>query len=399
MTPIQRLFQIAWLESSETIQKRLKGLSIVLLLSLAACQSLPSSSSAPTPSPTTTPDLESRLTLNNATLEQSNIKGEILWKIQVVEAKYTADQEIAHLRDITGNLFEDGQVVLQISANKGQISKEGDNIILQENIVAVDPRNKMVIRSEEVEWQPSASLLLVKRPIKGSNPELDASANQAQYNTRQQQLTLEGNITATHRDPQVQLKTEQVIWRVPQKQVISNSPVNFSRFEGKTVTDQVKGQKAYWSLEQKLVSLQKNIEYRSTDPPLQIASHVLYWKYQDRTLSTNDPLQLRHNQEAVTLTANKGYANLEKQNIYLHGGVRGHSPKDGANLYSDTLNWNIVEDRLVANGNVIYEQTQPPFNLTGIQAIGFIKDQKITDIVVKGNPNDRVLTEIFPEEY
>jgi lipopolysaccharide export system protein LptA len=48
-----------------------------------------------------------------------------------------------------------------------------------------------------------------------------------------------------------------------------------------------------------------------------------------------------------------------------------------------------------AQGNVIYEQVKPTkFNFTGDKAVGSLKENKL---VVTGNNQDRVVTEIFPD--
>ena len=61
--------------------KWFKGVILLLLLSLVACQSSqPVSQTLETSGETRD---ETNLTLQNATLEQSNAEGEILWKIQV----------------------------------------------------------------------------------------------------------------------------------------------------------------------------------------------------------------------------------------------------------------------------------------------------------------------------
>jgi lipopolysaccharide assembly outer membrane protein LptD (OstA) len=46
-----------------------------------------------------------------------------------------------------------------------------------------------------------------------------------------------------------------------------------------------------------------------------------------------------------------------------------------------------------AEGNIIYEQQEPKFNLTGDKAIGTLEDN---NIVVSSSSPDRVVTEIYP---
>lgn len=372
-----------------------QGMVFLTLLTLVACQNSSSQKETPTASPS--PDLDSRLTLTNATLEQSNIKGQLLWKIQVEEAKYSADKETAYLSKIKGNILQDGRIVLKISANKGEINQNGQNVKLKENIVAVDPRNQAVLRSEEVEWQPETGILMIQQPLKGYDPHLDVIANRAQYSPREQQLNVSGNIVATSRDPKLQLKTEQLLWKIPQKQVIADKPLNMIRFNGNIITDKVKAEQAIVDLIPRLVTIQKQIEFNSIDPPLQIGASVLRWQYKDRIVSSDQPIKMVYVPEKVTLTGNKGFANLNAQVIHLHDGVRGDSPQDGGKLYTENLVYDLGNKGISAVGNVIYEKAKPPFNLTGTQAYGLIQDQTIKNLVITGNPQERVVTEIFPE--
>ncbi|MGK7955485.1 MAG: LPS export ABC transporter periplasmic protein LptC, partial [Crocosphaera sp.] len=168
--------------------KWVRGAMVLLLLSLIACQSTQQQSQTLETSGETRD--ETNLKLQNATLEQSNADGEVLWKIQVDEAKYSPDRKTANLTAVKGNLFQDGKIVLRVKSDYGTIERDGAEIFLRENVVAVDPRNDAVLRSEEVEWQPEASLLTVRKNVRGSHPQLEASANEGKYNTREQKLEL-----------------------------------------------------------------------------------------------------------------------------------------------------------------------------------------------------------------
>ena len=111
-----------------------RGAALLIgLLGLTACQP----PDPPTISPTESPKIEEtgRLILNNATLEQANPSGQPLWKIQVKKATYTQDQKIARLENIKGNIYQDGKVVLQVSADRGEVYKEVHEILLKDNIV------------------------------------------------------------------------------------------------------------------------------------------------------------------------------------------------------------------------------------------------------------------------
>ncbi|MDJ0597332.1 MAG: LPS export ABC transporter periplasmic protein LptC [Crocosphaera sp.] len=372
----------------------LKGVILVLLLSLVACQSNQQASQTLETSGETRD--ETNLKLENATLEQSNAEGEILWKIQVDEAKYSPDRKTANLTAVKGNIFQDGKVVLRVKSDYGVIQRDGAEIFLRDNVVAVDPRNKAVLRSEEVEWQPEASLLTVRKNVRGSHPQLEASANEGKYNTREQKLELTGKIKATSEQRQLQLKTEHLIWEIPKQTVIGDRLLTMIRFKDKTITDRLVANRARVLLDKKQIIVKENVEYKSIQPPLQIATNEIIWHYQTRQVYSNQPVQLVQYVQNITITGNKGHVNLAENMAYLKGGVQGISQMNDSKLYANNLTWNVIAQTIEADGNVIYEQNQnPKFNLTGEKAVGTLVDNNI--VVTNSDRQERVVTEIFPE--
>ncbi|XTZ10571.1 MAG: LPS export ABC transporter periplasmic protein LptC [cyanobacterium endosymbiont of Rhopalodia yunnanensis] len=335
---------------------------------------------------------ESQLVLNNATLEQSNAKGEMLWKIQVDEAAYSPDRKKAQLTAVKGNIFQDGKIVLRIKADQGEIARDGQEIYLKENIVAVDPRNNAVMQSDEVEWRPQESVLMVRKNLRGSNPQLTASAKEGKYYATKQKLEFIGNIIAISKKPRMQLKTEHLLWKIPEEKVIGDRLLNMVRFQDKIITDKLVANHAEIHLNTKQVIVKDNIEFKSIKPPVQVATNEFIWKYEARQVTSSKPVKLIHYQQGVIITGNQAEVDMTNNIAYLRGGVQGNSTANAAKLYSNDLTWNVNTQIIEALGNVIYEQTDPDFNLTGEKAVGTIHDNKI---IVSGNAQDRVVTEIF----
>jgi LPS export ABC transporter protein LptC len=368
------------------------SLLLLLLFSFCACQQQSKPQQESKASPTTEP--ERRLVLNNATLEQTNTSGQPLWKIQVEKATYSPDRKMAEISKIRGDLYQDGQVVLQVSADAGELYQDGEKVFLRKNIIATDPRNKTVIRSEEVEWRPKEDVLIARQSLRGSHPKLEALAKEGKYYTRQQRLDLTGNIVATAKEPRLQLKTEQLIWNVQQEKVTSDRPLTMVRYQDEIVTDRLTANRTELNLKISTTTVRENVEYRSVKPPVQIAANVVTWNYKNRLVLSNQPVRLFHYEDLVTITGNQAQVDLVKEVARLRGGVRGTSDRNQAKLYSREMTWYIAPQRVEAVGNVIYEQTNPLINLTGEKAVGRLQDNSL---VVSGNPQDRVVTEIVPE--
>jgi LPS export ABC transporter protein LptC len=387
------------MDGSNFIQKRhlqpnwILTVGVLFLLSaITSCQGNNQPQSNPDNSQQEVANAESKLILNNATLEQSNAKGEMLWKIQVDEAAYSPDRKKAQLTAVKGNIFQDGKIVLRIKADQGEIARDGQEIYLKENIVAVDPRNNAVMQSDEVEWIPQESVLMIRKNLRGSHPQLTASAKEGKYYATKQKLEFIGNIIAVSKKPRMQLKTEHLLWKIPEQKVIGDRLLNIVHFQDKIITDKLVANYAEVHLNIKQVIVKNNIEFKSIKPPIQVATNEFIWKYEARQLTSSKPVKLIHYQQGVIITGNQAEVDLTNSIAYLRGGVKGNSTANAAKLYSNNLTWNVNTQIIEALGNVIYQQTDPDFNLTGEKAVGTIHDNKI---VVSGNARDRVVTEIF----
>lgn len=371
-----------------------KGIIFFFLIHISACQPPDPVSEKDTEQPTQE-ELDSRLTLNNATLEQSDAKGKTLWKIQVNKANYSKDKKVAQLEKVKGNLYQDGKIVLYISSNKGLIEDDGKKIFLRENIIATDPRNGAVIRGDEVEWRPQENVLMIRKNLQGTHVKLEASAKEGKYYTKQQRLELIGDILATVKEPALQLKTNHLSWDIKNQFITADQPLNIIRFKDKTITDQLSAKTAMVNLKDSIATLQNDVQYKSFDPPVQIAGNQVSWNYKDRLIGASTPVKIFQYKDKITVTGNRANVDLNNKMTILSEGVQSINQSNPSKLYSNQLAWNMDTQMVEASGNVIYEQAEPKMNFTGEKAIGVIKDN---NLVLNGNNNDRVVTEIYPEE-
>ena len=354
------------------------------------------------PQTTPTPEFDSQLTLKQATLEQANAKGQTLWKIQVEKGQYTPDRQSATLVNIKGDFYQDGKVVLQVKADKGEIVQDGKSLILKDNIVAIDPRNKAVLRAQEVEWLAEESVLIARNQLKGEHPDLTVTAKEGRYETKNQRLLLTGNIVAVtehaqkkQKDPRrLELKTEAITWEINKNQLIGDRPLRLVRFQDKIATDEVKAGQAMVLLKQQLVYLSQLSEFKSLDPTLQIATDRLTWLYLSRYVATDIPIKVFDYVQNITAQGNQGVVNLADGIAILHKGTNAVSDAQQSQLYADQLTYYFAPQTLEATGNVIYEQQKGmKFNLTGDRAVGSLQSNSV---VVTSNQPERVVTEIFP---
>lgn len=336
--------------------------------------------------------VNSNLVFNNITLEQADEAGKVMWKVKAEQVTYSPDQKIAEVTNPDGELYQDGKAVYQVQAQRGEVRRDGDRIFLRGSVVATDLESGAILRGNELEWQPRKDLLIVRGNVQGTHPELQASANEARASNRRRQVELIGQIQATTlKQPTLKLQGQRIVWQLDQEMVISEQPIVVQQIQDGKVIDQAQSNRAEVSLQAKTVKLLQDAVLTLSEPPLQISGNSLLWDVNQQTLISDQAITAVQREEQVTLTANQGRMEFKPKVAYFTGNVRATSQQDQSLLTSNTLTWNIDSQRVEAEGNVVYDQPDPPAIVRGPRAVGRLKDKTI---VVSGG---RVETQIVPQ--
>ncbi|MBW4695031.1 MAG: LPS export ABC transporter periplasmic protein LptC [Lyngbya sp. HA4199-MV5] len=335
-------------------------------------------------------DFDNSLTFNAVTLEEFDNKGRLWWKVKAAQASYSKDKKIARLQQPTGEFFQDGKSVLQVKGQQGEVQQNGQTIFLRGKIVATDTRDGLVMKGDELEWQPRKDLVIVRNNLTGTHRQLKVAAKEGRLFTRTQRLELQGGVTAKATNPTLNFQSEHLIWQIKQQTLASDRPLQIDRFNKTVLTDRATANQGVANLKAKTITLKQNAQIALADPPTQLASNNLVWDLQGQTVGSEELLTINNQQQQVSLSGNQGRIDLKSKMLYLEGDVRGVGAKNQSQLNSDRLNWNIVTQRFEADGNVKYQQGQPPLNLAGPRATGTLRDQ---NILVGGG---RVVTEFVP---
>ena len=346
-----------------------KAFLLVLCLLIPACQAtLPNNSVAEEQTDNTT-RLNTKLVLNDAVLEQSNLEGDLVWKIKAKQTTYSDDRKIAYVEKITANLLKNEKVILKVKGDKGEIRDNGNAILLTDNIVANDVRNKSVFRGNFVEWHPPENTLVIKDNLQVNHPDLIVTANTAKYFTDVESLELIDDVVANTTNPNLLLEGSRFSWQIPQQKIISQSLVKIVRYQKENVTDRLFADAANVDLSEHNVNLHGNVELISVEPALSVASNSFVWNYRKRLIISDQPIQLVNNLQQFSVTGNHGQVDFKSEIATLKNGVQGINNREKATLYARQAIWDINRQEIDAVGNVIYKRTQPNVNLTGDRAL------------------------------
>jgi len=371
-------------------------ITLFLIMGLVACGGQKPTDSKSADSGSSSKKSDSDLTFFNVDLEQADEVGRPVWRVRANQANYTKEKQIGQAQNPYGELYQDGKVVYQIKADVADIDQDGKQLLLKGKIIATDPRNGIVLQGNELEWRPKEDLLIVRNQLNGTHQQLQAVAQEARVKTREQRIDFSGGVIANSGDPQLQMRTEHLIWQIKQEKLIADRPVQFDRYKDNLISDRGRGDSAEFNLKTKIATLNKNAQVELLEPPMQIASNSMTWNLKAETVNTNAPVRVFHRAENVIVTANKAQMKIAQKTVYLTGNVNAIGQRRQA-IKSNTLTWYLENKLIEAQGNVVYRQVDPPLTFNGDKAVGNLQTENIA--VSGGNTSGgRVVTEIIPQE-
>jgi LPS export ABC transporter protein LptC len=367
---------------------------------------------------------ENRLTISDFSLEQSSNQGQLWWRLKAKQATYTIDKKIAKVSDLAGELYQDGQVVMRLTAKTADVEQDGERVILRGDVTASETRNQLVVNSQELEWQASKDLLSIRKNISASNPQARATGQRGEYTSRQRRLEMFDQTVTIVPAENLRLTTNYLLWEVDSKTISSNKTTLAERFRDNKLIEkltaervaynldrrvadfsgqlrfnslaqsmQVTANSGTWDVPKESIVLRDNIRFTGSEPPLQISANLARWNIPQQTITASNALEIFYVKEQANFKANQGNIDLKNNVATLSGNAQGTSTKNQANLRADNITWAIDSQQIVGRGGVRYQQTDPKLLLTGTEGVGKLQDQ---NVVVTGTKNQLVETEIVP---
>jgi LPS export ABC transporter protein LptC len=369
---------------------------------------------------------KNRLTINNFRIEQSDPTGKLWWRLQAKQAVYTLDKKVAQVTDLAGDLYQDNQVVLKLTAKSAAVEQDGQRILLRGDVTAKETRNSLVVVSQELEWRPAEDLLKISNNIRVNHPQAQAQSDSGKYLSRQQRLEMFDRIVAVAPTQNVRLQTDYLRWQLDNQKITSNKPVQIERYLNQRLTEQVNAHQlsynldqqivelsdrvkfnslaqnakvqagsALWNINKQTVDLKEQIQFQSVQPPIAVFAGRARWQIPQQLITANNALKIVHQREQATFTANGGDIDLGKNVATLTGNAQGVATRNQAKLQADRIIWQIDNQQVLGNGHVRYQQMNPTFVLTGSKGVGKLQEQSV---VVTGDGQQLVETQIIPTD-
>jgi len=339
-------------------------------------------------------EFDNSLTFNAVTLEEFDQQGRLWWQMKAKTAVYSKDKKNAKIDAPKGQLFQDGKAIMDVTAKNGEVQQDGKTIFLRGDVVAVNTRDGVVMKGDEVVWQPEKDLLIVRNNVSAvQEKKMQVTAKEGQFFTRDRRLELMGQVVAVSVEPEeAKFQSDRITWQIDKEALAMDKPLQIDRSKDKVPLDRAVAQKGSVNLKTKVATLQQSAQVVRANPPVEVSSDSLVWNYQNQTIVSDKPVSMIDRQKNSALTGNQGSLDMKTNVITMNGNVRAVGEQNRA-LTCENLVFNLTTQQFQAEGNVFFQQASPPVALSGPRASGNLQDQTVVD---GGSTGGRVTTEFIP---
>ncbi|HEY9908343.1 MAG TPA: LPS export ABC transporter periplasmic protein LptC [Thermosynechococcaceae cyanobacterium] len=339
-------------------------------------------------------EFDNSLTFNAVTLEEFDQQGRLWWQMKAKTAVYSKDKKNAKIDAPKGQLFQDGKAIMDVTAKNGEVQQDGKTIFLRGDVVAVNTRDGVVMKGDEVVWQPEKDLLIVRNNVSAvQEKKMQVTAKEGQFFTRDRRLELMGQVVAVSVEPEeAKFQSDRITWQIDKEALAMDKPLQIDRSKDKVPLDRAVAQKGSVDLKTKVATLQQSAQVVRASPPVEVSSDSLVWNYQNQTIVSDKPVSMIDRQKNSALTGNQGSLDMKTNVITMNGNVRAVGEQNRA-LTCENLVFNLTTQQFQAEGNVFFQQASPPVALSGPRASGNLQDQTVVD---GGSTGGRVTTEFIP---
>lgn len=374
------------------LQKRFVSLSLVALLSaLSACDRNPLAESVDTEEDDSDVELVTDLIFDNITLEQSDDQGSLRWRMIADQALYSQDRRDATIENPSGQFFQDEHPAFSVSADQGEVKQDGNTLVLNGNVIITDEDTGATLKGDLMRWIPEDNTIVLLDNISADHPDVKLTAQEITVWVDEDRVEIRGDVKAETTDKTLQFNGEEVVWLLEEEKITSDRPIRFQQRQDDQITARAQGKKGDYDIQTQVANLNNDAVVVLQDPPIRVTGDALQFNQAQNMVLASKRFTVFHQAEKINMVANQGRGNLDKQIFKMNGNVIVTAERNQARLRSDQLTWTIPTQGIVAEGNVVYRQTDPIFNLKGPKAVGKLEDETI---VVNGG---RVITEIIPD--
>ncbi len=318
--------------------------------------------------------------LADITLTEFDETGKLLWEVKAKRADYRQEKRIADVKGVSGKFYRDGKPIIEATGSTGTLDQVTQIVTLAGQVKALAVDENITMKAAQMTWESKKDLLTATGDLQIQNQDpktnrvITITGKSLQAKPGANTFTLEKDVLAIATKPALEIRTDRITWTAAKKRVFSDSPIKVLQTKDAM---QLTAKTGEWQLEHNIVIAKGDVVAEDKKLDLQINGSQMQWDIEKEQVSLPEAFRAVSVSRGITVSAEKGAAQLKDQSIELTGNVNAGFSSTQGNVRCDQVAWTIPSQTIIAKGNLFYEQPQNNLRISGQEAIANLEMQTV----------------------
>ncbi|TAD77302.1 MAG: LPS export ABC transporter periplasmic protein LptC [Oscillatoriales cyanobacterium] len=295
-------------------------------------------------------EFQGDLVFDNLTLNRADKKGQVLWEVRAKEGRYSRDRQLARLSDVKGKLFQDGKVIYEIAAQRGEVEQNGQVLKVSGKLRAKDLRDKMEFQGGEAIWEPTKFQLQMKGGVVLTHPQAIVRSEEAVAFSRDRRVELAKTVKLVSKDKQTKLDSDRLIWQMKADELQAIGKVVAT---GSKPALKLTGDRLVWQRKKQITEAIGNVVAVDDKGANRLSADRIVWQMKDQIAEAQGRAVAVGQKPAMQLNADRIVWQMKDQIAEAQGRAVAVGQKPAMQLNADRIVWQLKDRVAQAIGNVV----------------------------------------------
>ena len=329
-------------------------------------------------------EFQGDLVFDNLTLNRADKQGQVLWEVRAREGRYSRDRKLARLSDVKGKLFQDGKVIYEIAAQRGEVQQNGRILKVSGKLRAKDLRDKMEFQGGEAIWEPTKFQLQMKGGVVLTHPQAIVRSEAAVAFSRDRRVELAKTVKLVSKDKQTKLDSDRLIWQMKADELQAIGKVVAT---GSKPALKLTGDRLVWQRKKQITEAIGNVVAVDDKGANRLSADRIVWQMKDQIAEAQGRAVAVGQKPAMQLNADRIVWQLKDRVAQAIGNVVAVDDKGANRLSADRIVWQMKDQIAEAQGRAVAVGQKPAMQLNADRIVWQLKDrvaQAIGNVVAVG---------------
>jgi LPS export ABC transporter protein LptC len=322
------------------------------------------------------PPQEASSSLFDIRLTEFDRAGKLLWEVNAKRIDYRQDRRVADVQQVSGKFYRNGELLITATSDAGVLDQAQQQIAMKGNVRAIAVKDNLTLTAAEILWNSKDDRMSGTGTVTIRQPKerLTLTGQKLEARPSQNCFTLSDNVLGTAVEPPLEIRGQRITWDADRERVFTDEPLTVLQVKDRLTLSADRGQ---WEIAKQTLEVSGKVRAKDPTLELEIATTEAVWNLKRQVVTLPQAFTAISGARGIEVSAQTGSAALEQESIFLQGQVKSRFKSTQGTVTADTVEWRVPSQRIIAMGNIFYQQPERNMTVRGDRAVAQLDQQTI----------------------